>query len=176
MSAVAVQRREASQMLVPLAIAVVAFRPVGWWATACVVAAAGMVVGVTPPSPTSFPRRWPVAVATGCAVFAVVPLIWRGHSASRLTVVGIVASVVAAVAEELIFRRALYGALQERGEAMAVVGSTALFAIAHVPIYGWGVVPLDLAAGLVFSWQRQVTGSWSAPAATHSFANLVQVI
>ena len=176
MSVVAVQRREPSQMLVPLAIATVAFRPAGWWATAWVIVAAGMVVGVASPPTVSLPRRWPVAVAAGCVVFAVVPLLWRGPSASRVGALGVVASVVAAVAEEFVFRRSLYGVLQERGEAMAVVASAALFALAHVPSYGWGVVPIDFAAGLIFAWQRHVTGSWTAPAATHSFANLVQVL
>jgi hypothetical protein len=35
------------------------------------------------------------------------------------------------------------------------------------------VLPLDLAAGLIFGWQRRATGSWTAPAATHVIANLL---
>jgi membrane protease YdiL (CAAX protease family) len=40
-------------------------------------------------------------------------------------------------------------------------------------VYGVGVLPLDFAAGLIFGWQRRATGGWTAPAATHVFANLM---
>jgi membrane protease YdiL (CAAX protease family) len=38
------------------------------------------------------------------------------------------------------------------------------------------VLPLDLAAGLLLGWQRQATGSWAVPAATHVVANLLVVL
>ena len=57
-----------------------------------------------------------------------------------------------------------------------MVGSAVLFAAVHVTVYGLWVLPLDLAAGLLFGWQRQVTGSWAVPAATHAVANLLVVL
>jgi CAAX prenyl protease-like protein len=51
-----------------------------------------------------------------------------------------------------------------------------LFALVHVPVYGISALPVDLGAGALFGWQRAVSGSWSAPAATHVFANLMAVI
>jgi hypothetical protein len=37
-------------------------------------------------------------------------------------------------------------------------------------------MPIDFAAGLVLGWQRWATGTWTAPAATHVFANLWAVL
>lgn len=84
--------------------------------------------------------------------------------------------VGAAVAEELFFRRFMYGALARRGRTLAVVGTAIAFALVHVPAYGPGVVPIDLAAGLVLGWQRWATGSWTAPAVSHVAANLMAVL
>jgi membrane protease YdiL (CAAX protease family) len=81
---------------------------------------------------------------------------------------------LAAVAEEAFFRRLLYGALEHRwpNGVVAVTVSAAAFAAVHVTVWGWWVLPLDLAAGLVLSWQRAASGSWTVPAATHVAANL----
>ncbi len=59
---------------------------------------------------------------------------------------------------------------------MAVVGSALLFAAVHVPLYGVAAFPVDLGAGLLFSWQRWASGDWTVPAATHAAANLLAVI
>jgi membrane protease YdiL (CAAX protease family) len=83
---------------------------------------------------------------------------------------------VAAVAEELFFRRMLFGGLLRVGAFAAIVGSAVAFALVHVPIYGPAAIPVDLGAGLVFSWQRWASGGWAAPAATHVFANLLAVL
>jgi membrane protease YdiL (CAAX protease family) len=83
---------------------------------------------------------------------------------------------VAAVAEELFFRRLTYGGLLRFGAFAAIVGSAVAFALVHVPIYGPAAIPVDLGAGLVFSWQRWASGGWGAPAATHVFANLMAVL
>ncbi len=90
--------------------------------------------------------------------------------ATPLTVGG---AVLAGIAEEAFFRRFLYGWLERWGAAAAVVGAALAFGLIHVPVYGWAVLPLDIAAGLVLGWQRWATGSWIAPALTHSAANLV---
>jgi membrane protease YdiL (CAAX protease family) len=86
------------------------------------------------------------------------------------------AIVLAPVAEELFFRRFVYGVLRPGGVALAIGGSTALFALAHVTVYGWWVLPLDLAAGLILGWQRWASGTWVVPAATHVVANLLIVL
>jgi membrane protease YdiL (CAAX protease family) len=46
------------------------------------------------------------------------------------------------------------------------------FALMHVPIYGWGVVPLDLAVGLALGGLRLATGTVLAPIAAHAVADL----
>jgi len=91
-----------------------------------------------------------------------------------LTVIAL--DVGAAVAEEAFFRGFLFGRLETRGVAVAVAGSALAFAFLHVPLYGWAAFPVDLGAGLLFSWQRAASGRWSVPAATHAFANLVAVL
>lgn len=78
---------------------------------------------------------------------------------------------LAAVAEEALFRRHIYGWLLRHGPAVAIAGSAAAFAIVHVTVWGWWVLPLDLAAGLVLSWQRHASGGWTVPALTHVAAN-----
>jgi membrane protease YdiL (CAAX protease family) len=45
-----------------------------------------------------------------------------------------------------------------------------------VTVYGWWVLPIDIAAGLVLAWQRWATGSWKVPAVTHVLANLLVVL
>jgi membrane protease YdiL (CAAX protease family) len=85
-------------------------------------------------------------------------------------------SLLAAVAEEALFRRVAYAQLARWGPVVAVVGAAALFAVVHVPLYGLAALPVDLGAGLVFGWQRWATGSWTVPAATHGLANVVAVL
>lgn len=83
-------------------------------------------------------------------------------------------NAVAAVAEEALFRRLLFAVTAEQlGPTGAVVVTAAVFALAHVPVWGWDTVPLNVAAGLVLSWQRAVTGRWSVPALTHVAANVL---
>jgi membrane protease YdiL (CAAX protease family) len=60
--------------------------------------------------------------------------------------------------------------------AVAVVGSAVLFAVVHLSIYGPWSLPVDVAAGLLLSWQRLASGSWHVPAVTHALANVLVVI
>jgi hypothetical protein len=46
----------------------------------------------------------------------------------------------------------------------------------HLPAYGVAALPVDLGAGLLFSWQRWASGTWTVPAATHAFANALVVL
>ena len=73
--------------------------------------------------------------------------------------VAVALNALAAVAEEAFFRRYLYDLLvRSGGTAVAVVLTAAAFALVHVTVWGWWVLPLDLAAGLLLSWQRAATG------------------
>ena len=100
------------------------------------------------------------------------------HGAGRIVVqaapAAVAASVVAAVAEEAFFRRLVYGWLASSWwTAVAICGSAVAFAAIHVPVYGFAVLPIDTAAGLLLGWQRWMTGGWSASGLTHIAANLI---
>jgi len=114
-------------------------------------------------------------IAIGLAAF-VLGRLAGGHSPAPFTPRILALSALAAVAEEAFFRRLVYGALASGGPALAVGGSALLFAVVHVTVYGAWVLPIDLAAGLVLSWQRWAGGSWTVPAVTHVLANLLVVI
>jgi membrane protease YdiL (CAAX protease family) len=145
--------------------------------TLALVFAGLLVVGWAWPAPASGGQgRLGLAVAAGSVAFAAGRILGGGQPPARLTLPIIALGTLAAVAEEALFRRLVYGALLPSGPAVAVVGSAMLFAIVHVTVYGLWVLPLDLAAGLVFGWQRWATGSWRAPAITHIVANLLVVL
>ncbi|HSJ51950.1 MAG TPA: CPBP family intramembrane glutamic endopeptidase [Actinomycetota bacterium] len=85
-------------------------------------------------------------------------------------------AILAAVAEEALFRRAAYGRLARFGPGVAVIGTAVAFGLVHLPAYGVAALPVDLGAGLLFSWQRWASGTWLVPAATHAAANLLVVL
>lgn len=115
-------------------------------------------------------------LATGLVAFGLGRLLGGDHRVVPARAGYVAAVIFAAVAEEIFFRRFVYALLRPRGAAVAVGGSAVLFAVAHVTVYGWWVLPLDLAAGLVLGWQRWATGSWCVPAVTHVAANLLVVL
>ena len=172
----AVLREDRTPLVAGACLFALALRPVGYGATA-ITLTVGLVGAVAAVDITgrAEARVWTVVTVAGMAAFAAVRL--AGHAPPvRMTVFGVVASVAAAVAEELFFRRLLYSRLERWGPVAAVVGAAIAFAAVHVPGYGVGAAPVDLAAGLVLGWQRWATGSWTSPAATHVFANLVQIL
>jgi hypothetical protein len=120
--------------------------------------------------------RTAAVIALGLVAFGVGRLVGGGHPPVAATVPIVLGNTLAAVAEEAFFRRLCFGVLLPAGTVWAVVGSAGLFAVVHVTTYGWWVLPLDLAAGLVFGWQRATTGSWRAPAVTHVIVNLLVVL
>ncbi len=84
------------------------------------------------------------------------------------------AVAVVATAEELFLRGTLHDAVAARwSAAWAVVVGAGCFALLHVPLYGWHVLPLDLAVGLVLGGLRVESGTAAAPAVTHVGADLV---
>ena len=112
-----------------------------------------------------------VGVAAVCSTLVVPRAAPLAH-----TPLIVAMSIGAAISEELFFRRLLFGTLVRWGVGVAIVGSAVLFAAVHIPLYGPAVFWVDLAAGLLFGWQRWASGNWHASAATHALANLVAVI
>ncbi len=95
------------------------------------------------------------------------------HDASGFGRWAVVVGVVAA-AEEVFLRGAMYDAVRAAAdERAAVVVAAAAFALLHVPLYGWHVLPLDLVVGLVLGELRRASGTPAAPAVTHVGADLV---
>jgi membrane protease YdiL (CAAX protease family) len=84
-------------------------------------------------------------------------------------------ALLAAVAEEALFRRVLYDRLLRFGVVVAVAGSAGVFALVHLPAYGLAAMPVDLGAALLLGWQRYASGRWTVPAVTHALANLLAV-
>jgi hypothetical protein len=84
-------------------------------------------------------------------------------------------AILAAVAEEAAFRRAMFAWLEPLGPVLAVAATAGAFALLHLPLYGPAALPVDLGAGLLLSWQRWASGAWTVPAATHALANVLAV-
>ncbi|HVW33136.1 MAG TPA: CPBP family intramembrane glutamic endopeptidase, partial [Acidimicrobiia bacterium] len=136
-----------------------------------------LAVGALWPAARPAPAELPGAAVAAVGVGAFMAGRLLGGAPSPLPGGAFVVAInsLAALAEEAFFRRLVYGTLAAAGEGVAVVGSAVLFAAVHVTIYGAWVLPLDLAAGLIFAWQRRVSGSWAVPAVTHVVANLLVV-
>ena len=82
-------------------------------------------------------------------------------------------TALVATAEEAMLRSAILSALDEAGgPVLAVIGSSTAFALMHVPLYGWGVVPIDLAAGVLLAGLRYLSGGIAAPTVAHLIADL----
>jgi membrane protease YdiL (CAAX protease family) len=82
-------------------------------------------------------------------------------------------TVVVAGAEEAFLRGALYDLVAKwRSTDAAIVIAAAAFALMHVPLYGWHVLPLDFAVGLALGAARLIAGSWTAPAIAHIGADI----
>ena len=126
------------------------------------------------------PRR--SAIALGGAGGAALVAAWltaRGVAGVQLapanTVMALWTPLVAlvAVAEEVALRGAMFGAVRAAGgDGWALVATTLLFALIHLPLYGISALPLDLAAGLLLGGLRVVSGGVLAPAVAHVIADL----
>ncbi|MEO8273254.1 MAG: CPBP family intramembrane glutamic endopeptidase, partial [Chloroflexota bacterium] len=134
------------------------------------------------PPPGSFAGPLVIGVVFG---LALVALAWAGAAIGGLTILpGLgrpaapflpwaVITIVVASAEEALLRGRLFTAVQRAGGITAAVLVTALaFALMHVPLYGWTVVPLDLAVGIALGGLRLATRGVVAPAAAHAVADL----
>jgi hypothetical protein len=136
-----------------------------------------LLVGTAwPGGETTLSRDAGWTLLIGLGAFVVARLIGGGHAPHAPIARLLLLNSFAAVAEEAFFRRFVYRLLEPANVAVAVLGSATLFAIVHVTVYGLWVLPIDLAAGLVLSWQRWASGSWRVPAVTHVLANVLVVI
>jgi membrane protease YdiL (CAAX protease family) len=180
-----VERRDgrAAAVVIAAGVAVLAARPfatgnadartVLFTASYVLIGLASLAVPLRPSRPTIAPGTVllvglaAVGIA-GAAGGTPVPVPW---SAAALPL-----SLLAAVAEEALFRRAAFGRLERFGPIAAVVGSALLFGLVHLPAYGVEALPVDVGAGLLFGWQRWASGSWTASAATHAAANAWAVL
>ncbi len=117
-----------------------------------------------------------LVLAVGIGAFLVGRLLSGGVPPVEWALRAVALATLAAVAEEAFYRRLAYGVASTAGPVVAIGASALVFALVHVTIWGWGVLPLDLAAGLLLGWQRWASGGWSVPAATHVAANLMAVL
>jgi membrane protease YdiL (CAAX protease family) len=118
----------------------------------------------------------------GAAVIALPAVVVRGiadvHPGGQFLTWG-AATTLVALSEEALLRGALFDAITRwrmtrlHSADVAVVVTSVAFALLHVPLYGWHVVPLDLAVGLLLGALRLLTGSWVAPGIAHVGADLV---
>ena len=134
------------------------------------------LVGIAWPLESARGSKIVPALAVGVGAFALGRVVGGGHPPTYAVGVALLGNTLAAVAEEAFFRRFLYGVLEPYGAGVAVVGCTVAFAVVHVPVYGLWVLPIDLAAGAILSWQRWATESWAVPALTHVIANVLVVM
>ena len=113
----------------------------------------------------------------GAAVLCLGPLITHSGIGSHTAAAGFASwaavVVVVAAAEEVLLRGALFGVVTRwRGEDAAVLVTAIAFALLHVPVYGWHVLPLDLAVGAGLGALRLWSGGVTAPAVAHIGADL----
>lgn len=170
-------------LLVPAAILLgcvaLAARPPATVSAALVVVAVGAIGALAPlpvraPAPSKSPAFLAV-VALGVLTFLAARFI-AAPLTTPLAPLTAGATIAAAVAEELFFRRLVYGWLAPAGDALAIAGAAVLFGVVHIPAYGMRALPVDVAAGVLFGWQRWATGGWIAPALTHAAANILQLV
>jgi membrane protease YdiL (CAAX protease family) len=141
-----------------------------------VLGVAALAVGATGGhSGARAPLGWMVPLALGLAGVAGAVVVGGPVADRRVGVVAGGLALVAAVAEEALFRRVLYDRLLRFGVVGAVAGSAVVFALVHLPAYGVAAMPVDLGAALLLSWQRYASGRWTVPAVTHAVANLLAV-
>jgi membrane protease YdiL (CAAX protease family) len=115
-------------------------------------------------------------IAIGVLAFTAASFLVRPQFPLPRGVEVLALNTLAAFSEEAFFRRLVYGVLERWGASLAIAGSALLFALIHVPLYGTAAVWVDLGAGLVLSWQRWASGTWTASGATHAAANLLAVL
>jgi membrane protease YdiL (CAAX protease family) len=118
----------------------------------------------------------PRSVLMGLLVGAllIAPLAAGSLSARGLDGFWTWAALAAMIAtlEEIVIRGALFKAWSnEAGPVAAVVAGAVVFALIHLPRYGWGAMPLDAAVGLALGGLRALTGRVLPCAVAHTIAD-----
>ena len=163
------------------ALLVLRLRLIGYPSAPVLFAGIYALVGVAslsvPIGPQDDRRLGPAGVlALGVAAMVVATVASGSVIPVRLGPQALVLNSLAALCEEAFFRRFLYGRLAAFGAVAAVAATALLFALVHLPAYGMAAFWVDLGAGLLLSWQRWASGTWTVPAATHVAANLLVVL
>lgn len=111
-----------------------------------------------------------VLVGVSIAARGPAPLL-TGHAAPFVAWASV--TTLVAVAEEVVLRGVFFDAARQLvGPLGAAVLAALAFALIHVPLDGWSILPLDIGAGLWLAGLRLASGSVAAPAAAHIVADL----
>jgi membrane protease YdiL (CAAX protease family) len=135
-------------------------------------------------STSAWPAVWAVCFGVvGALVLTLVPLLVRLPGADAVQLAPrpdatfstwAIVTILVATSEEACFRGVLFESLlRDRGVLVTVAWTSLAFALIHVPFYGWGALPIDLAAGVWFAGLKLTTGRVAAPAVAHALADLV---
>lgn len=178
------QRSSAAAHAVPIALAAAALaaRPISYLSSAVLIAVAATAwIGMRQLDVPLMSRARPAHIqilvgALALAAFSTARWAIPGFGL-RLSILGVATLLLAGVCEEIFFRGYMHAVLRRVGVSAfwTATATASLFALIHVPLYGAWVLPIDIAAGAIFAWQRHVTGSWLVPAVTHAAANLLQM-
>lgn len=163
-------------LLIRVAIVTATADPIPLLGTLMVVVGVASIAVPVPADATAQPLSPAATLAIGLGAVLLARTVAGPPPPLPVAASAPVLNTVAAVAEEALFRRVAYARLRPYGVGVAVIGSALLFGLLHVPLYGVAVLPVDLGAGLLLSWQRWASGTWTVPAATHAAANLVVVL
>jgi len=113
-----------------------------------------------------------IVALAGVGLTGAAPVAGLGRPAAAFGPWALV-TITVAVAEEAVLRGLLFDRIRRAGGTpLALAATTVLFALMHVPLYGWHVVPLDLAVGLALGGLRIATGGVVAPAVAHAVADI----
>lgn len=117
---------------------------------------------------------WPVAERLGGGPHAALTVAAGSRSAFAAFTLG---TLVVVTGEEVLIRGALWQACSRAlggapGDWLAIAAGAIAFALIHVPWYGWGILPLDVAVGLWLGALRLATGGLTAPWTAHTGADL----
>ena len=164
-----------------------------WWATTngldplAVGTAFGVALGglaVIGSRRLGAPTPWALAIGSVAGLALVGVMLAGAAIAGAMLVPGLgrpaapflpwaLITILVASTEEALLRGRLFDAIRRLGGLpAAILLTTIAFALMHVPLYGWHVVPLDLAVGLGFAGLRLATRGVAAPAAAHAVADL----
>ena len=128
------------------------------------------------------PRGWTLVMGAGLGLALLAPGVLLRAGGLRGAGESLPPSLLAAwapavclvgVAEEAALRAGLQPLLRRAtGAAPAIVGTAAVFAVLHLPLYGLAALPLDLGVGILIGCLRERTGSVAACALAHVVADL----